>query len=204
MIARNSKKTLFRFALPGLSALVLAGLTMTGCEKKTTEPSDPCADDATLCTPRATLIDSGSAIFSGTCGGCHGELGNGDGHGGPRLANSDFLMNNRTRVISILLRGNQDTVHVNGACINGGGMQAGGGNEEIQASNFRIAAVLTWLRAVRNDSTVSNCTAPGVCTKTARSQAERDADSVAVWEVKAVRDTLDAYPEGYVGATCPE
>jgi hypothetical protein len=83
-------------------------------------------------------------------------------------------------------------------------MSAGGGNEDIENSNFYIASILTWLRSVRNDSLVTDCTAPGVCTKTARSAADMKRDTVAVWEVKAVRDTLHDYPDGYVGATCPE
>jgi hypothetical protein len=32
------------------------------------------------------------------------------------------------------------------------------------------------------------------CQKVARSQAARDVDSVAVWEVKAVRDSISALP----------
>jgi hypothetical protein len=204
MTPRFPKKTKLGLVAAGISALLLVSLT--GCEKKKDPISsgDPCVDSPSLCVPRAMLKDTGEVLFTENCGGCHGSLGNGDGHGAPRVANSDFFMNNRTRVISILLRGNQDTLHVNGECRNGGGMSAGGGNEDIKNSNFRIASILTWLRSVRNDSTVSNCTAPGVCTKVARNPTEMDLDTVAVWEVKAVRDTLHDYPNGYVGATCPE
>jgi mono/diheme cytochrome c family protein len=157
---------------------------------------NPCKDNASLCTPRAALRDTGEAVFQ-TCAGCHGM--GGEGGRGPALANSDFFMNNRLKVINLVLRGNfdspayLDTFTVNGEHIQGGGMP---GWKEIY-TDVEIAGVLTYLRSVLNDSTVISCN-PNVldgngkptCVKQARNPSAMDVDSVAAWEVKAVRDTL--------------
>jgi hypothetical protein len=153
--------------------------------------------DVSLFTSRAALRDTGEVIFQ-TCAGCHG----GDGHGGrgPALANSDFFMNNRLKVINLVLRGNfeappyLDTFTVNGEHITGGGMPPW----RESFTNVEIAGVLTYLRSVMNDSTVISCnpdlldenTGKPVCVKQARSPAAMDLDSVAGWEIKLVRDTL--------------
>jgi hypothetical protein len=146
--------------------------------------------------PRSRLLDSGAVLYT-NCAGCHGM--NGEGGRAPPHANADFVMNNRQLVIRLVLRGNHedprtiDTLTVNGVPYAGGGMP--GWADYL--SNFQIASVLTYIRAVLNDSLVTNCN-PNVldandfpvCVKTPRSAAAIAADSVAVWEVKAVRDSL--------------
>ncbi len=151
---------------------------------------------------RAMLRDSGDVLFTDNCSGCHGAMG--EGGRGPRVGNSDFLMNMRERVISILIRGNMDTVVVNGQCVTGGGMPPGGGNDEVAQSNFKIASILTYVRTVLNDSIPTNCNTNGECTMTARTDTQIAQDSLAVWEVKAVRDTLSPYPDGYEAAVCTD
>lgn len=192
-------------AVLGFLTLGLAAFALSGCfgeeyQGPPTPPpvvvSNPCADNDTLCIPRAVLRDTGEVIFQ-NCSGCHGTEG--EGGRGPQLANSDFFMNNRLRVINLVLRGNYgdppyiDTLVVNGVVWLGGGMPP---HRDV-LSDLEIAGVLTWLRSVKNDSTVTNCN-PDVldenlmptCTKTARNPSEMELDTVAVWEVKAVRDTL--------------
>jgi mono/diheme cytochrome c family protein len=174
-----------------LALLVIA--TLTGCfgTDGGKDKSNPCAADASLCTPRGDLRDTGAVVFIG-CAGCHGE--NGEGGRGPNVANSDFVMNPayRERLIHIVLAGNMDSLRVNGVFVPGGGMP-----EHTWLTDLEIAGALTYIRSVLNDTLVTDC-APqpeeefeqSPCVRTARTATEMDLDSVAVWEVKAVRDTL--------------
>lgn len=168
---------------------------LTACDKGTDPKPDPTEPS------RAVLIDSGAAIFANSCTGCHGSEGKGVAGSTPPLANSDFFMNNRRRVIEILLEGTTDSLLVNGV-IYTGEMPAGGGEEK---TDFQIAAMLTYLRAVKNDSTVTSCQPYdpnnpatqdpegfAICTKVARDPAVIAVDSVSVAEVKAIRDSLAA------------
>lgn len=198
MTAQANKSLLRRILVPGVSALVAA--TLIGCFGS---DSDDNKKDDSLYVNREILRDTGAVVFTDNCTGCHGPAGEG-GHG-PRLANSSFVQNNRERLISVLIRGNQDTLFVNGQCYSGGGMSPGGGNNDLAANNFHIASVLSYIRMVLNDSIPSNCNIDGECTMTARDSTVMALDSIAVWEVKAVRDTLKEYPEGYVTDTsCPD
>lgn len=148
-----------------------------------------------LFLPRTVLRDTGAALFS-TCAGCHGESG--EGGRGPKIANADFFMNpdNRELITKVVLAGGfgvlEDTIRVNGVLVTTGGMPG-------WASDFddaEIAGLLTYVRSVLTDTLVTNC-APSEdsmespCTRTERTENEMDLDSVAVWEVRAVRDTLD-------------
>src|SRR5690606_37921995 len=103
---------------------------------------------------------------------------------------------NRQRVIAILLNGTSDSVFVNGIPYQGDMP-----SWKDLMTDFQIASVLTYIRAVLNDSTVTSCqpydpSDPAtqdpegfaLCTKAARTTAEIDVDSVAVWEVTAARD----------------
>ncbi len=149
---------------------------------------------------RQWLIDSGAVLFQ-SCTGCH--YPGGKGHPGvtPPLANADFIMANPDHVIEVLLRGGgewqDDSIVVNGMVFQTGEMIA-----FDYWTDFQIAATLTYIRAVLNDSTVVSCEAPtedpetgdpvANCVKEPRPQAEIDADSVAVGTVTAIRDSLIA------------
>jgi mono/diheme cytochrome c family protein len=131
------------------------------------------------------------------CVGCHGAEGQGER--GPQLANSSFIMDNRELAVALILRGNQvnpptvDSVWVNGVLHLAGDMPEHGSF----LSNHEVAGLITFIRSVWNDTLVTNCdpnnvdanNAP-ICVRTPRTAAEMDLDSVAVWEVKAIRDTL--------------
>jgi hypothetical protein len=178
-----------------LAGAVTLGLTIAACDKGTnpTVVANPCADNAALCIPRATMIDSGEVYFQ-NCTGCHGMEGRGYAGATPPLANSDFFMNNRSKVMAIVLLGYDSAITVNGMSY-----QSTMPTWAESLSDFQIASILTYLRAVRNDSTVVSCNATqfdddgfAVCTKVARTPAEIAMDSVAVWEVAHMRDSLDA------------
>jgi mono/diheme cytochrome c family protein len=143
---------------------------------------------------RKALIDTGSVIFEGNCAGCHGPGGNGHGHGAPQIANSNFVMGPKTRLIKTVLYGNQDSLRVNGVFYAGGGMGEWGSSY----TNYEVAGILTYVRSVLNDTLYTDCVNQPVgettisCTKTARPAAERIADIIVEAEVKAVRDSIDA------------
>jgi hypothetical protein len=144
------------------------------------------------------LLDTGYALYQGYCTGCHGIEGRGSPGGVPPHANSDWFMNNKRKTIEAILKGYNDSIFVNGMPYYGE-MPAYGST----FSNLEVAAILTYLRIVLNDSTVTSCTVynqndPSTyddngfphCQKVARTYAQRAADSVRVSEVKAVRDSL--------------
>jgi mono/diheme cytochrome c family protein len=142
-----------------------------------------------LYTPRAQLIADGSGIFDGNCSGCHGVEGRGNAGSTPPLANSDFFMAVRLRPAHILLNGLEDPITVNGLDY------AGTMPNFSHLSDYEIASVLTYLRAVRNDSTVVSCNATtldedgfAACVKTPRDPSAIATDSIAVWEVALVRN----------------
>jgi hypothetical protein len=120
----------------------------------------------------------------------------------PPLLHSDYAMEDRLRPLRIMLLGLPNVIDT-ATVITVRGlnyqdvMPAVAHDEEW--SNLRIAAVLTYLRVSLNDTLASNCN-PAVkdeqgfatCTYTPRPVAEVETDSVAVWEVKAIRDSLTA------------
>jgi len=142
---------------------------------------------------RAFLLDTGAVLFAANCSGCHGAGGRGFAGAVPPLANSDFLMQNRARSIDIVLGGTSDSLLVNGLRYQG--------TMPAWATTFndvQIAAVLTWIRAGLNDSTVTACNANqldadgfATCQKTARTPQSIAADSVSYQEVYQARVILD-------------
>lgn len=186
-----------RFAVIALIGFGLAALSLSGCNKSTDPeaPFNPCLDNDSLCVSKAVLLDTGEFIFQ-TCAGCHGSEG--EGGRGPNVRNSDYAMGSRERLIRTVLNGvvYGDSITVNGHVWQGGEMPSW---RDIY-SNVEIAGVLTYIRSVLNDSLVSNCVVNPedefdvTCTKTARLPADMAKDTIAVWEVKAVKDTLDPPP----------
>ena len=181
-------------ALYIIAASLFTGVIFNGClgsDSKDGGSNTPdnyvCKQNDTLCVSRATLITQGEQVFSDMgCTGCHGADARGGSEGAPPQANSDYFMAVRLRPVRILLKGLSDTIRVNGQVDNGFMPSLG-----QSMSNQEIAAVLTFLRVQRNDSTVVSCTETG-CIKTPRSVAEIAMDSIAVWEVKRIRDSLNA------------
>lgn len=180
----------------GIAGLGLFAVLMTACNDKTTTPPGPCGDNNELCVSKQILIDSGTVTFANHCSGCHGEAGNGQGHGAPVLANSDYVMGSKARLIKTVLHGVTDTIYVNGQMYAGGGMPSW----DNMLTNTEIAGILTYIRAVLNDSLVTDCVADPedefdiTCTRTARAPADIANDSISVGEVKAVRDSIGPAP----------
>ncbi len=188
---KGSAFTTRLFSLP--AAGLAAGLFLAGCfdagsgpEKHPAAPS--WADSAHA--PRAVLLDSGAAYFQ-SCAGCHGP--HGEGERGPALANADYLMADRARSIRVVLEGVFDSIRVNGEPWPGYGMPGFGD----MMTDFEIAAVLTYIRAVLNDSLVVSCIPQDLdegifasCEKEPRTAGEIAVDSIAVSEVAAVRASL--------------
>jgi mono/diheme cytochrome c family protein len=144
--------------------------------------------------PRSFLLDTGAVLYAQNCAGCHGVSGQGGGLN-PRVANADFMLNERTRSIAMVLAGGQtgDTITVNGTRYAAGGMPSFG---EI-LSHVETAAVLTYIRAVLNDSLVTACNpnvldgaGHPVCQKTARTPQQIASDSISFREVITVRQGL--------------
>jgi mono/diheme cytochrome c family protein len=153
----------------------------------TASPSVPADWTDSARAPRAVLLDSGAAYFR-ACAVCHGF--NGRGGRGPAVASSDYVMADRGRLIRTVLYGVRDSIRVNGVRWNTGEMLGWGETWP----DFRIAAVLTYVRAALNDSLVTACVPEDAkagtwasCEMTPRDPAAIAADSIAVEEVAAVR-----------------
>jgi hypothetical protein len=147
----------------------------------------------TLCVDRTTLLDTGVVLYEGNCTGCHNN-GYGSAGGVPPHINADFVQKDKNKrlLIEILLAGYSDSIKVNGLWYSGGMPSF-----MDSYSNMEVAGILTYIRVALNDSTVGKCDAKNLdslgfatCKKTPRSDSERAADSVAVWEVKVVRDSI--------------
>jgi mono/diheme cytochrome c family protein len=140
-----------RAALTAVLATVGLAALLGACTKSPTNEDD---DDEL----RAALIAEGEPLFE-TCAGCHGTEG--EGQAGPPLRHSDFLIAERMRPVRILFLGlpNQidtaTTITVNGVDVEGNSMFAVATSSGW--TNREVAAVLTYVRAVMNDSTSVNC-----------------------------------------------
>jgi mono/diheme cytochrome c family protein len=140
---------------------------------------------------RAMLIDSGRVYFQ-ACAICHGK--NGRGGRGPTLANSDYVQGDRTRLIRTVLDGLRDSIRVNGVRWKTGEMLGWAETWD----DFKIAAVLTYVRTVLNDSLVTACIPEDVeagtwasCNTAPRSSTEIATDSISVHEVVEMRSKLN-------------
>jgi mono/diheme cytochrome c family protein len=133
-------------ALSALAALSL--LVVVGCDKTTDpEPTDL----------RTELIAEGQTLYGSSCNACHGA--HGEGESGPPLKHSDYLIAQRMRPVRILLMGLPNPIDTNLIVVNGITHE----NQMFAIAtasgwtNRQIAAVLTYVRAVMNDSTSTNC-----------------------------------------------
>jgi len=185
-----------RSTVLGLAGLTLASSLMISCTSTTDSVADGCTTGDSLTVCRELLVETGTTLFAQNCSGCHGQAGNGQGHGAPPIANADYAMGTHERLVVTLLHGVRAPITVNGKSYPGGSMQAW----EETFTNKEIAGLTTYIRSVLNDSLVSNCVASPTdaevitCTKTARNPADVLKDTVPVWFVKAVRDTLSPLP----------
>ncbi len=142
-----SRAPRFVFAFGALAAAFLVG-----CNKST--------DSNGGSGLREQLIAEGEELFQ-NCTACHGHEGVGEA--APPLKHSDFLIAERLRPVRILLLGlpnaidTATTIKVNGLDIEGQTMFPIA--TSMGWSDRQIAAVLTYVRAVLNDSTSVNCTA---------------------------------------------
>jgi nitrite reductase (NO-forming) len=111
-------------------------------------------------------IAAGRVLFEGTCSACHQSTGLGIEGVFPPLANSDFLMADKTRSIGIVLHGLHGPVTVNGKPYNSVMPPMS------QLTDDGIANILTFVR-----NSFGNA-----------------GDAVSADEVKKVRDTTKAPP----------
>lgn len=172
--------------LPSAALTVLTALLLAATATARETPAPPVWTDS-LHAPRAVLLDSGKVLFR-NCAICHGI--NGRGGRGPTVANSDYVMADRTRLIRTVLDGVHDSIRVNGVRWKTGEMLGWGETWP----DFKIAAVLTYIRAVLNDSLVVSCVPENFetgtwasCEKEARDSAAIAGDSIAVEDVTAQR-----------------
>jgi mono/diheme cytochrome c family protein len=141
---------------------------------------------------RQVLIDTGEVLFSQMCTGCHGVDGRGYAGATPPLANSDYFLTNRLKSVEIVLGGYDEPLVVNGMAY-----QSTMPAWADFLTNVEVAGILTYLRAVRNDSTVVSCNSSSfdadgfaVCQKVVRSPSAIAADSISIREVRDIRDAL--------------
>jgi nitrite reductase (NO-forming) len=85
-------------------------------------------------------IEKGKRVFLQHCSMCHQPDGKGLPQVFPPLAQSDYLMADKTRSIGIVLRGLSGSVTVNGQTYNGAMPP------QVQLSNEQVADVLTFIR----------------------------------------------------------
>jgi hypothetical protein len=192
------------FRKPGTwiaAGMMLAVASFTGCNKSTDPEPEGCATTYdSLHVPLCVMVDSGEALYQGYCTGCHGIDGRGSAGGTPPHANADWFMNNKRKTIVAVLAGFGDSIFVNGMSYQSEMPSFGGA-----FSDREVASILSYLRAVLNDSTVTGCATYNpndpstfdengfaICQKTKRTEAQMKSDTVAVWEVKAVRDSIEA------------
>jgi mono/diheme cytochrome c family protein len=172
-----------------LSGLLLS-LLLVSCSTASKKQAEPVIDSTpvdSLAVPRALLLDSGRVFFQ-SCAVCHGK--NGRGGRGPTLANSDYVQGDRERLIRTVLDGVREPIRVNGVRWKTGEMLGWAETWD----DFKIAAVLTYVRAVLNDSLVTSCIPEDVesgtwasCNTTPRNPADIATDSVSVRDVAAMR-----------------
>lgn len=180
-----------RRLLLAVAAGMLATFALWACGGKNavraeTSPAVSVAETAPSPT-RKTLLDSGRVYFK-ACAICHG--GNGRGGRGPAVANSDYAQGDRTRLIRTVLDGVHEPIRVNGVLWKTGEMIGWRDTWD----DFKIAAVLTYIRAALNDSTVTACIPEDFetgtwasCTLIPRDAADIARDSVSLRDVADVR-----------------
>ena len=159
----------------------------------TTTASTATGEAAPVPAPQPTrqvLLDSGAVYFQ-ACAICHGK--NGRGGRGPAVANSDYVLADRERLIRTVLAGVREPIHVNGVRWKTGEMLGWAETWD----DFRIAAVLTYIRAALNDTLVTDCVPEDFeagtwasCTSAPRAPEEIASDSVSVAEVAVIRALL--------------
>lgn len=164
--------------IPAVTTTTATAVTSGVITPKISPPSLP---------SRQMLLDSGRVFFQ-ACAICHG--GNGRGGRGPTLANSDYVQGDKTRLIRTVLEGVYAPIYVNGVRWKTGEMLGWGETWP----DFKIAAVLTYIRSALNDSTVTFCIPEDFeagtwasCTLAARAPEDMLRDTVGVDEVAAVR-----------------
>jgi mono/diheme cytochrome c family protein len=182
--------------LAALMAVFFA-FAAVGCEKSTNPNGNG--------DLRAQLIAEGQASFI-TCAGCHGVDGRGHAGQTPPLLHSDFIAADPARTLRILLLGlpnpidTAKTITVNGLQYTAPGDDQGMPSiENITGepwSDRKIAAVLSYVRAIMNDSTAVNCVVDSsgsepaaTCEKQYRPASV--ADYVNPADVGALRDSLE-------------
>lgn len=86
----------------------------------------------------AERLEAGSRIYSSNCAACHQPEGQGIAGAFPPLAGSDFLLDNPTRAIGVVLNGLSGPITVNGEAYNG--VMPG-----VRLSDEDVANVLTFV-----------------------------------------------------------
>lgn len=193
----NTRKTAYRSLF---AACLTAALFAIGCtDDKGTTP--PAAEPGPL--NRDSLLARGEASFN-TCAGCHGFDGEGHPPSTPPLLHSDFLMAERLRPVRIMFLGlpneidTATTITVNGVDYIDQGMTSP--VIDYGLSDTTIAAILTYVRVVMNDTLSVDCREPDTidgipyadCDLEARPASEVAQDSVMPDEVAAIRAQLIA------------
>ena len=88
----------------------------------------------------------GKRLFTANCAQCHQATGLGQAGVYPPLAQSEWVIGSKSRLISILHKGIAGAIHVKGAVYNNN-MPAWGTGAPIELKDGQIAAILTYIRS---------------------------------------------------------
>ena len=88
----------------------------------------------------------GKRLFTANCAQCHQATGLGQAGVYPPLAQSEWVVGSKSRLISILHKGIAGAIHVKGAVYNNN-MPAWGTGAPIELKDGQIAAILTYIRS---------------------------------------------------------
>jgi nitrite reductase (NO-forming) / hydroxylamine reductase len=108
-----------------IAAALLAGFALAGCGQKEQQPSAPPAarDTATAVhdaevasagQSKEQRIAAGRKVYQNVCQACHGVEGKGLPGAFPPVANSDWIAENKDRLIEVILKGLSGPIVVNG------------------------------------------------------------------------------------------
>lgn len=120
---------------------------------------------------------SGASLYTSKCASCHQANGKGLPGAFPPLAQSEYVLGNPERLVSIVLHGLQGPVEVSGQSFNGS-MPAWG----QQLSDQELVAVINHVR-----TKLANNQAPAIALQTVQQVRQQTADRNTPWQIEDLK-----------------